>query len=63
MSKFKAEVIADSSGKWAGNMLEFDTFDEAREYVKGLAYRWTLVTSARVVEFEGEEVIREEVVW
>jgi hypothetical protein len=46
---FKAEVIADSSGKWCGNMLRFATEDEAQKYVQDLSWRWTLVRDTRVV--------------
>lgn len=45
-----AEVIADSSGKWSGNGLRFETQNEAEVYVVDLARRWTLVTETRVVE-------------
>lgn len=47
---FKAEVIADSSGKWAGNALVFATREEAEIYVSDLALRWTLVRETRTVE-------------
>jgi hypothetical protein len=47
---FAAEVIADSSGKWAGNALRFQTREEAEIYVADLARRWTLVRETRVVE-------------
>ena len=47
---YAAEVIADSSGKWAGNGLRFATEREAEAYVADLARRWTLVTETRVVE-------------
>ncbi len=49
---FKAEVIADSSGIWAGNDLTFETREEAETYVKDLASRWLLVREPRVVEIE-----------
>jgi len=49
---FKAEVIADSSGVWAGNALRFETRKEAEEYVNDLAMRWTAVRETRVVEVE-----------
>jgi len=48
--KYKVEVIADSSGKWAGNGLTFDTKAEAEEYAKDLMFRWILVREWRVVE-------------
>ena len=46
---FKVEVIADSSGKWAGNELTFDTETEAEEYAKDLQFRWTSVREYRVI--------------
>lgn len=48
-NSFAAEVVADSSGKWAGNGLRFATEAEATIYVKDLARRWFLVTDTRVV--------------
>lgn len=51
---FKAEVIADSSGKWAGNALVFPTREQAEDYVRDLAGRWTLVIDTRVVETDEE---------
>lgn len=50
MTSFKAEVIADSSGTWAANLLRFDTRANAEAYVRDLARRWTLVRETRVVE-------------
>lgn len=47
---FKPEVIADDSGKFAGNNLAFATEAEAEEWVKDLSYRWVLVRETRVVE-------------
>jgi hypothetical protein len=47
--KFKVEVIADNSGKWAGNGLTFDTVDAAEAYARDLMSRWTLVREWRVV--------------
>jgi hypothetical protein len=52
---FKAEVIADSSGKFVGNSLVFATKEEAEGYARDLAGRWTLVREWRVVE-TAEEV-------
>lgn len=48
--KYKVEVIADSSGVWAGNGLRFDTHDEATSYALDLQARWTAVREWRVVE-------------
>jgi hypothetical protein len=47
---FKPEVIADNTGKWAGNALRFATEAEARANVADLARRWTAVREWRVVE-------------
>lgn len=47
---WKAEVIADNSGKWCGNALLFATQAEAEKYARDLAYRWTAVRQWRVVE-------------
>jgi hypothetical protein len=47
---FKVEVIADSSGTWAGNGLTFATRAEAEDYARGLHMRWTAVRQWRVVE-------------
>lgn len=50
MKSFKAQVIADNSGKWVNNALRFATRKEAEDYVVDLAWRWTLVRETRVVE-------------
>jgi hypothetical protein len=50
MRSFKAEVIADSSGVWAGNGLRFATREAAESYVADLGMRWTSVRYTRVVE-------------
>ena len=47
---FKPEVVADSSGKWAGNALRFATRAEAEANVQDLMMRWFAVTETRVVE-------------
>jgi hypothetical protein len=49
---FKSEVIADSSGKWTGNGLTFNTEEEARTYVNDLMWRWTSVRQVRTVEVD-----------
>lgn len=46
---WKTEVIADSSGVWAGNGLRFETKEEAEGYVADLAFRWTSVRETRAV--------------
>lgn len=45
---WKPEVIADSSGKWCGNALVFETEQEAKQYVFDLSMRWTMVRDTRV---------------
>lgn len=50
VKSFKAEVIADSSGKWVSNMLRFPSRERAENYVADLMMRWTSVTDTRVVE-------------
>lgn len=47
---YKVEVIADSSGEWAGNALRFATRESAETYARNLAWRWTAVRDTRVVE-------------
>lgn len=47
---WKPEVIADSSGKWFGNALRFETKEEAEANVAALKARWLSVTDTRVVE-------------
>jgi hypothetical protein len=47
---WKPEVIADGSGKWAGNALRFATREEAEANVANLMSRWMLVRETRVVE-------------
>jgi len=42
-----AEVIADDSGKWAGNGLRFSTKQEADRYGSDLFSRWTAVRKIR----------------
>jgi len=46
------EVIADSSGKWTGNLLRFATEQEARMWVDDLSMRWISVQETRVVQSE-----------
>lgn len=51
---WKPEVIADNSGKWAGNALRFATKEEAEANVANLACNWTEVRETRVVESTDE---------
>ena len=46
---FKAEVIADDSGKWAHNALVFNTEQEAADYGRDLGMRWFAVRQTRAV--------------
>jgi len=47
---WKSEVIADNSGKFAGNALRFASKEEAERYVRDLSMRWLAVRDTRVVE-------------
>lgn len=47
---FKAEVIADASGKWVSNLMRFATYAEAQSYAADLARRWTQVRQTAVAE-------------
>jgi hypothetical protein len=47
---FKVEVIADATGKWAGNAVVFATQAEAEAYANDLHSRWVSVRDTRVVE-------------
>lgn len=47
---FKVEVQADSTGTWASNGLRFATKNEADDYGRDLAGRWTSVRYWRSVE-------------
>lgn len=58
--QYAVEVIADSSEKWCGNGLKFDTAGAAEIYAKDLWSRWTAVRSWRVVQIvqRGWETVR-----
>jgi hypothetical protein len=49
IKSWKIEVIADSSGKWAGNALRFSTREEADAYGTNLYHRWVSVRERRSV--------------
>ncbi len=55
-TRYRVEVIADSTGKWIGNGLEFDTAAAAEDYGRDLQWRWTAVREYRVVEASRAEV-------
>ncbi len=50
MFKFKFQVIADSSGTWAGNAMTYDTQKEAEDAARNLESRWMLVREWRVLQ-------------
>jgi len=50
---FKVEVVADSSGKWVGNGLTFETVDAAEAYARDLYSRWAAVREWQVVDANG----------
>ena len=47
---YRVQVVADSSGEYAGNGLTFETPAKAAEYARNLMARWTLVTKWRVLD-------------
>jgi hypothetical protein len=47
---YKAEVIADSSGRWCSNALRFAARKEADDNVANLMMRWLAVRETRVVD-------------
>jgi len=49
---WKPQVIADASGKWAGNSLCFATKQEAEENVYALSMNWWSVRETRVIEVD-----------
>lgn len=51
---FKVEVIADSTGQFYGNGLEFETPLKAQEYARDLYSRWTGVKTWRVIRKPGD---------
>jgi hypothetical protein len=50
MTSYKPEVQADASNHWSSNGCRFATHAEADLYARDLAWRWTAVRDARVVE-------------
>ncbi len=53
---YRAEVIADSSGKWTGNAMRYVTREAAEDAARDLSARWTLVREWRVVPDAGTDV-------
>jgi len=54
---WKAEVIADDTGKWVSNALRFATKEQAEHYVRDLSLRWFAVRETRVVESDDDVTI------
>lgn len=52
MQKFRAEVTGLNENVWSTNSLEFDTKQEAIDWVKGLSSRWFGCDMGRVVSTE-----------
>jgi hypothetical protein len=48
------EVIADSSGEWAGNGMRYETREPAEAAARDLMSRWFLVREWRVIESDDE---------
>lgn len=57
-SAFKVQVLADNSGKWVGNGLEFLSLDAAKQYGADLFMRWTAVIDWRVIDVNDNEFYR-----
>lgn len=55
--RYAVEVIADDSGKWAGNALRFESLAEAEIYARGLWARWTAVREWHVVDLAAYPVV------
>lgn len=47
--KYRVIVKADNSGLYAGNRMEYDTIDEAKDAGRDLAWRWTAVRTFAVI--------------
>ena len=47
--KFRAEVTGKGENRWSGNAMEYDTEDEAKQWLDGLAGRWFGFDMSRVV--------------
>lgn len=54
---YKVEVIADNSGKFCGNALQFESIDQAKEYAADLMSRWLLVSNWRIVHIPDNKVV------
>jgi len=47
--KFRAEVTGKGENRWSGNAMEYDTEEEAKEWLNNLANRWFGYDMSRVV--------------
>lgn len=47
--KYRAEVGGIGENRWSGNAMEYDTEDEAKDWLRGLASRWFGYNISRVV--------------
>ena len=47
--KFRAEVTGKGENRWSGNAMEYDTEEEAKEWLNNLANRWFGFDMSRVV--------------
>jgi co-chaperonin GroES (HSP10) len=47
--KYRAEVGAVGESRWSGNAMEYDTSEEAKDWLRGLASRWFGYNISRVV--------------
>ncbi len=47
--KFRAEVTGKGENRWSGNAMEYDTEEEAKEWLDNLASRWFGFDMSRVV--------------
>jgi hypothetical protein len=47
--KYRADVTGAGELVWSTNSMEYDTPDEAKAWLDGLAVRWTGYDAARVV--------------
>ena len=54
---WKAEVIADNTGKWVSNAMRFATKEQAERYVRDLSMRCFAVRETQVVESEDDVTV------
>lgn len=49
-TSYKAQMIADETGKWLDNGLRFASYHQADHWARRLASKWSAVTAYRVIE-------------